>query len=82
MQKEEWKPAINDTVDVVKDSNNSWLRKLRRVYGGKIIDEKEHNGRPMFRVRYKAPWGETSGWYQEHQMAPVAKPESYPIGDA
>jgi hypothetical protein len=72
-----WQPEIGDEVRVI-------LRKrdYRPVYGplGKIVDISEgYNLNTMqmsgwvdrYRVRYRAPWGWSSGWYTREQIERV-----------
>ena len=67
-KQEEWEPEVGDIVDIVKSVYGKDLRRNQRVFDAKIDSVQEYKGKKMYRVRFKVPWGESSGWYTREQM--------------
>ena len=65
--KEPWTPGVGDRVKLIRKPGGGWEQIARRI-DGVVVGTTELGGLHMFRVRYPAPWGESSGWYQEFQM--------------
>ncbi len=67
----DYTPQIGDQVQLMfTESGRSYLRKTHR-HVGEIEAMEKHNGIMLYKVRHRAPWGSTAGWYARHRFIQV-----------
>jgi len=58
---------VNIKILAFDDRTDCWT--LVDMIPGTIMHYNAERG--MYRVRYNAPWGQTSGWYSVQELGPV-----------
>ena len=68
IDKDDWLPKVGDRVNVRFSTCGRHLPQEKRITDGEVISIIEHESIDKYLVRFRTPWGKTSGYYTAIQL--------------